>query len=214
MAPSEFMEAGCAVCGLLCKVKEMKLLSEIDINLNPLMVLGVTRLERKSNLDEIKDIPGPVMDSDCKHICKKCLSYLQKNKMPPMSLANGMWLGKIPHVLLHLNYIEKLLVARVRHNRCIIRVKSSGRYKMRANAIVFDNPTPEIYNVLPRPIEELEEVLAVMFTGPCRPTKEDLKRTPLLVRRNVVAKALHWLVLNHCDYANVEISQENLSYKL
>ena len=56
----------------------------------------------------------------------------------------------------------------------------------------------------------MDDVLAILFTGPCKPTSEDLKRTPFLVRRNHVAKALEWLKLNHCDYADIEISSKNL----
>ena len=82
---------------------------------------------------------------------------------------------------------------------------------MRANAITFANPTPKIYNILPPPIEELDEVLAFIYTGPCKPTKSDFERTPLLVRRNKVGTALNWLKLNHCDYFDLEISEQNLN---
>jgi len=34
---------------------------------------------------------------------------------------------------------------------------------MRANAISFSNPMPKIYNVLPPPIEEMDEVLGIYF---------------------------------------------------
>jgi hypothetical protein len=46
--------------------------------------------------------------------------------------------------------------------------------------------------------------------GPCQPTKKDVERTPLLVRRTQVGKALQWLKLNHIDYHNIEISDRNL----
>lgn len=62
----------------------------------------------------------------------------------------------------------------------------------------------------PPPLEELDEVLAFIFTGPCLPTKKDIKRTPLLVRRKFVGKALQWLILNHADYQDVELSEANL----
>ena len=52
---------------------------------------------------------------------------------------------------------------------------------MHANAITFHNPVAKIYDTLPPPIEDLHEVLAVMFTGPCQPTQKDVQRTPLLV---------------------------------
>ncbi|KAF9521444.1 hypothetical protein CPB83DRAFT_801371, partial [Crepidotus variabilis] len=81
---------------------------------------------------------------------------------------------------------------------------------MRANAIVFRHPISKIYDTLPPPSSELDEVLAVIFTGPCQPTQEDIKRTPFLVRRNQVSRALTWLKLNHGDYADIVISHENL----
>jgi hypothetical protein len=68
---------------------------------------------------------------------------------------------------------------------------------MRANAITFANPMPKIYDILPPPIEEMDNVLAFIYTGPCMPTKSDFERTPLLVRRKKVSAALEWLKLNH-----------------
>jgi len=81
--------------------------------------------------------------------------------------------------------------------------------KMKANIVAFESPVLKIYNILPPPREDLDEMLAILFTGPCRPTKEDFARTPFLVRRNAVIKALEWLILNHADYADVEISHAN-----
>jgi hypothetical protein len=82
---------------------------------------------------------------------------------------------------------------------------------MCANAISFSNPMPKIYNVLPPPIEELDEVLAFIYTGPCKPTKADFKQTPMLVRHLKVSKALCWLKLNHVHYYDCEISEKNLA---
>ncbi|KAF8660543.1 hypothetical protein AX14_007424 [Amanita brunnescens Koide BX004] len=82
--------------------------------------------------------------------------------------------------------------------------------KMNAHAIAFQSPMMKIYNILPPPRSEIEEVLAIIFTGPCKPTEEDLSRTPLLIRRNHVMQALQWLLLNHKDYADIKISEANL----
>src|ERR1700730_17012197 len=70
---------------------------------------------------------------------------------------------------------------------------------------------PNIYNILPPPIEEMDEVLAFIYTGPCKPTKADFKCTPMLVRHLKVPKALYWLKLNHVNYYNCEISEKNLA---
>ena len=69
---------------------------------------------------------------------------------------------------------------------------------------------PKIYHTLPPPIEELDEVLAFIYIGPCKPTKSDFERIPLLVRCKKVAAALEWLKLNHIDYFDLNISYENL----
>jgi len=87
---------------------------------------------------------------------------------------------------------------------------ASGMHKMKSNIIMFENPTPKIYQTLPPPLKDVDDVLAFIFTGPCRPTQDDLKRTPLLVRRRRVCEALNWLRLNHVDYHDLNISQENL----
>ncbi len=46
---------------------------------------------------------------------------------------------------------------------------------MKANVIAFENPTPKIYDILPPPIEDIQEVMAILFTGPAKPTLEDFK---------------------------------------
>ena len=55
------------------------------------------------------------------------------------------------------------------------------------------------------------EVLAFIFQGPARPTDDDIKCTPMLVRRNNVKDALEWLKLNHVDYEDLYISEETLN---
>ena len=207
--PSKFEEAGCAVCGQLVILPNLIKLTDIKCSLDPLVRVGVTRLPRKSADDPIEEIQGPIIDTNSKHACQECISYLEKNVMPPTALANGLWVGEIPKELSNLTFVERLLISRVRSNRCIVHVLKGG-WKMRANAIMFPTPIPKVCNILPPPIEELDEVIAFMFTGVARPTLEDTKRTPMLARRRYISEALEWLKINHSDYANVQISQENL----
>src|SRR3984893_1922369 len=128
--------------------------------------------------------------------------------MPKFALARGLWLGEIPEELQQLSFAEKLLVSRVRHNRCVVRV-GKGMHKMIANAVMFEHPMQKIYSVLPPPIEEMDELLAFIFTGRCQPTEDDFRRIPLLVRRNNGSRSLRWLKINHRDYADREISHKN-----
>ncbi|EIN03421.1 hypothetical protein PUNSTDRAFT_117025 [Punctularia strigosozonata HHB-11173 SS5] len=81
---------------------------------------------------------------------------------------------------------------------------------MRANAVVFPQPVVKIYRVLPPPREDLDDVLAIMWTGPTAPVSSDFKRVPFLVRQKEVYEALSWLKANHSDYADVTVSLDNL----
>jgi hypothetical protein len=135
---------------------------------------------------------------------------IQLGKVPEHALAKGLWLGNVPAELENLRYIERLLVQKIRVNGCFIRVASSGLRKMVSHAIAFESPVSKVYNTLPPPIEDLDEVLAILFTGPCKPTKGEFDRTLLLVRRKAVAQALEWLKLNHSDYADLTISYDEL----
>ena len=136
---------------------------------NLLKVDGVTRKSRCKSSDPVRELRGPILAPGCSGVCSVCIESLDKNKIPIMALANNLWISKIPDELKDLMYAEQLLIARVHHNRCIVKV-SSGMFKMRANAISFSNPMLKIYNVLPPPIEELDDVL-----GPCKLTKVDFK---------------------------------------
>ncbi len=209
MSPPMFTEAGCAICGRLTPLVHLLKLSRVKLDLSILVRASVTQRERTSEDDPIEDLKGPVIEKDLDKICKSCHKLLAKGKVPLLALANGKWVGKVPKQLSDLSYAEQLLVARIRHNRCIVRV-SSGMHKMRANAITFANPTPKVYDVLPPPLAEMDEGLAFIYTGPCKPTKADFERTPLLVRKNKVRAALEWLKLNHSDYYDLEISHRNL----
>jgi hypothetical protein len=183
--------------------------SAVKNYLNILEAPGFTRQERHKASDKIHDFPYAIEHS-CQQICDSCHEALRLGKVPKMALARGLWLGQVPEVLSGLRYVEKILVARIRHSFCSIRV-ASGMRKMKAHAIAYQQPLPKVYDILPPPIADLQEVLAVMFTGPCRPTSMDFQRTPFLVRHNHVKQALDWLILNHADYEDISISMDNLN---
>lgn len=202
-------EAGCAVCGTLTSVDQLTPLQNVNVDLKCLQHKCVTRCERVTSEDSVKDIPGPVLDPACRDICDTCLSSLQNNQAPELALANGFWLGAVPTQLQGLTWMEQRLIARIAYNYCVVRVYQ-GAYKMRANAVCHSIPMPRVYKVLPPPRKDLDEVLAFVYIGPSKPTLEDYKRTPFLVRRNRVAEALKWLILNHTDYREVEYSEDNM----
>ena len=211
-APSNFAESGCAVCSSLTLKSHLSELSSLNIDLSVLNApgCGFTRKERKLSTEPITELRGNIVDTSCQYICTHCENKVRCGKMPKFALARGLWLGEIPEELQQLSFAEKLLIGRIRHNRCVVRV-AKGMHKMIENAVMFEHPIQKIYTVLPPPIEEMDELLAFIFTGPCQPTTDDFHRIPLLIRRNKVSKALEWLKLNHTDYADLEISYNNLA---
>jgi len=198
MSKDNFEEAGCAVCGELKLRKNLSRLKSVKNLLHILMSPGVTRTERKTADKPLKEYSGPVLDYSCDKICNECRASIRNGKVPRLALANNLWIGKVPDELKTLRYIEKVLIARVRHTCSYVKV-ASGMRKMKANIIAFESPIPKVYKTLPPPREDLDDVLAIVFTGPTKPTLDDFNRTPFLVRRNHVAKALEWLKLNHAD---------------
>ncbi|KAJ3977500.1 hypothetical protein EV361DRAFT_968112 [Lentinula raphanica] len=138
---------------------------------------GVTQKQRSSTHDPIQEHTGPVLDH----------SAGSHGSVPKLALAHGLWLGDVP---------DKI---------CFVRVqKSAGnKYcKLVSNVIAFENPTPHIYNVLPPPRKDMDDVLAVMFSGTSKPTDDDYKNALLLLRHHVIAPALEWLIVNHFDYTD------------
>ncbi|KAJ6514263.1 hypothetical protein C8R47DRAFT_914817, partial [Mycena vitilis] len=139
VSPRSFKEAGCAVCGCLTPLTNLSRLDEYKGSLALLIVPGVTRTERKSSNDPIEEEIGPVLDNDCSHLCVDCETLLNNGIVPQTALARHNWLGRVPEQLKDLTYAEGIMIARVRHNRCVIRV-NSGRVRMSANAIMFSQP--------------------------------------------------------------------------
>ena len=198
------------MCGELVPISRLSRLKAIKKMLGILAAPGVTRIERRSASQKISEFRGPVLDYQCDKVCDNCRKNIRKGIVPRLALANNLWLGEVPKVLRDLNYVEHLLVAWIHHNCCFLKVASSGLKKMTAHVIAFESPLPKVYHFLPPPVEDMDDVLAILFTGPSKPTEEDLSRLPLLVRKNHVSKALEWLKVNHVDYKDLEIFYENL----
>ena len=147
MDKSNIEEAGCAVCGELRNLSRVK---NIKNMLHILATPGVTRVERKNNKSLLCEYSGPVLDYTCNRVCDHCRGSIRKGKIPQLALANGLWLGKVPDELKSLRFVEKLLIARVRHTCSYVKV-ASGMRKMKANIIAFESPIPKVYNILPPP---------------------------------------------------------------
>ena len=93
-----------------CGYDQTKKLTNVKCALDRLVCVGVAHLPRSSGDDPIKEINGPIIDAiNCKHICQECVSFLEKRVMPPMALANGLWVGNVPKELSDLTFVERKL---------------------------------------------------------------------------------------------------------
>lgn len=215
------LESACAVCARLTLTSLLSPLSEGDINLGPITRPGegITRCERFSASEPVREIPGPILHAPgivqrgnyrVLMLCPSCVRALRDSKMPHHALANGRWVGDQPLALAGLSYVEQLIIARHRHSFCVAQVARSGQRFLATNVIIFGQPVPRLYAALPPPRSDIEQCLAILFVGTAKPTDEDIRRTPFLVRRPVVVRALQWLQLNNPLYADIEISYANL----
>ena len=117
------------MCGELVPISRLSRLKAIKNMLGILVAPGVTRIERKSSSQKISEFRGPVLDYRCDKVCDSCRKDIRKGIIPRLALANSLWLGEVPRVLSDLNYVERLLVAQIRHNCCFVKVASSGLKK-------------------------------------------------------------------------------------
>ncbi|KAJ7108104.1 hypothetical protein C8R44DRAFT_546401, partial [Mycena epipterygia] len=138
------VERGCAVCGWLVNAQKLTSLSEYKGSLELLVQNGVTRKERFQREDPIEEYEGPILAENCADICVDCETYLNNRVVPKFALCRHNWVGPVPVQLQGLQYAEQIMIARVRHNRCVVRV-NSGRVRMSANAVMFSQPVLSIY---------------------------------------------------------------------
>ncbi len=143
---------------------------------------SATRKERYCETDPVTHLDGPVLDMSTDFIWLSCHASVRKGIVPLNALCNGLWLGSVPKVLSELSFVERLLVSHIQHNSCFVKVAMAssgypelGSRKMISHVISFESPLAKIYDILPPPKKDIDEVLAILFTGPNKPTEEDLK---------------------------------------
>ena len=100
--------------------------------------------------------------------------------MPPLALANDLWLGRLVPVLAGANYWHRQLLAQYRFVRSVVWLRSSGdagdtrvnswqkdflQSGMRGTGIMFDNPGNVVDEVRRLPADRLDADLAVCIWG-------------------------------------------------
>lgn len=209
-------EIGCAICGTLCPRREMSRMNELCERELSLLTIDLSSenpctREESGRSSTASATAGPVLLNGLTHACATCMSFLKRDKTPPESLANGLWVGEVPDALKSLGFFEKLLISRVRFMMYVVKSQSSNRNKLRGNIMTFRSPTQKIYDALPPPRKDMETVLAYVHMGPSPPDGTSMSRLPVFVRRNKVKEALEWLKQNHIGYKDTDIDEVSLN---
>ncbi|KAF8065993.1 hypothetical protein FPV67DRAFT_1418131, partial [Lyophyllum atratum] len=154
-------------------------------------------------------------------ICHECCRRLLADNTPMLSLANGLWLGDIPHELSVLTLVERVLVARYFPVAYIVKLfpKDPNAQFLDANCLkgnvcTYRLDTNEIAGMLegrqmPPPARLLLSVIGVTYIGP-RAISEHSLPGMLRVRRHHVHNALRFLKVNNPIYHEIEISGDRL----
>lgn len=159
-------------------------------------------------------------------VCNDCMRDLKKNKLPLFSLANGMWIGDIPHELAVLSLPERVLVARFFPAAHVVKLypkRKNAKYwnTERLNSGVKGNVStywldPDSISdmiqgdIMPPDSRILAATIGVTIVGPQNLPERTLPGF-LRVRRGRVDSALKWLKHNNPLYADITISEGRLN---
>ena len=218
-SPTFLQTYECGICGEAVKLTENK---QIDIQEIPAKELLSVEQSDEDNLEEYVHnnlllSPGGIIDDNgikTVNCCTTCLQYLQKKKLPPLSIANSFQIGRTPPELSDLTLPEKLLISVNRPKIHVIKLRSSSGPGTRqrgliGNTITFPQNIVQIAESLPASPDILVDHLRVVFLGNTRPTHEALKKV-LTVRRQKVFDAIAFLIANNPLYSDVTLSTVDL----
>ncbi|KAJ3566046.1 hypothetical protein NP233_g7249 [Leucocoprinus birnbaumii] len=167
-----------------------------------------------------------VNDDNTGWMCSECVRYLKRNKRPPLSLANHIFLGDVPFELRLLSLAEKILIPKYYPAAYVIKLyprdprARSWDHRLFTNGLkgnVASYPlSPEDIaeyvapSILPPSAHILSSTICVTFVGPNGKPERFFPDT-VYVRRGRVRDALLWLKDNNPLYQDITISEENLS---
>ena len=127
--------------------------------------------------------------NDEEWICLTCMGAIRDEKVPKLSVANGMkWPDKPPELDLH-QLEERLISLRIPFMQ-IRELPRGGQYSLKGNVIYVPVDIQPTVSCLPRPMDE-NFTIAVQLKKKLSYKKVDFKEN---VRPLRVLTALHWLV--------------------
>ena len=161
------------------------------------------------------------------NMCCDCYTSLEREKIPALSLANNMWIGRLPSCLQSLTLVERLLIAKYLPIAYIVKLypKQAGAahwdpgqlysgFKGSVSTYALDpNLVASMIDgkILPVLPAVLSAAVGVTFITPKGKTQFSLPKI-LHVWRRVIREALRWLKEHNPLYKNIIISEERLEF--
>ncbi|KAF8799236.1 hypothetical protein BYT27DRAFT_7228034 [Phlegmacium glaucopus] len=137
--------------------------------------------------------PHGVNSDEDANMCLDCTRALNADKTPMFTLANGLWIGDIPHELEVLTLLERILIAKFFPAAYIIKL-----YPKKTGACRWDNC--QMYSRLRGNV--LAATIGITFIGP--------KNLPEKTLPNMFKSVLEWLKENNPLYEDITISMSRL----
>ena len=170
--------------------------------------------------------PSGLTSNGSAKVCIECLRALNLDRLPTFALANGMWVGEVPHELAFLTLPERLLIAKYFPSAYIIKLypkkkgarhwdKSQMYSGLKGNVSMYQLDQKQIVSMVDGAImlhqsKVLVATIGITFISPKNLPDRGLPDL-FKVRRNWVQKALEWLRDNNPLFANITISTSRLS---
>lgn len=190
----------------------------VPLSPHPAQVLFQGKLLYAGNLDN---------DEQEVNICHECMLYLKRNRRPKFSLANDLWIGEIPSQLQQMTLPERILISKYFCAAYIFKLypkQKGAKYwgkadqmhnALRGNVSTYKLDPSQVArmvegNIYPPNVKILSATIGVTFVGP-KGISEKYMPKMFRVSRKKVRSALHWLKDNNPIYADIIISEDNLS---
>ena len=205
----EIRDHPCNICFCCDRITYPRGGSSVDLSRAQTLLSRLYEVSTTCPLPPLSDVEGNNV-----WLCTRCMAYLNKGKIPPMSVVNNMRVDEIPPELARLSVMEQRLISRVQAFMKLI-VLPLGQRALAGQTINFPVDVSEVCNALPRPVNSDGIVLvkppdnrtALSVSASCNapPTC-----TCYPVNRNHVMEALAWLKHHNPLYHDVVIDMTTL----
>ena len=151
------------------------------------------------------------------NICNECLNPLKKGvpTVPRHGLINGLYRGELPEHLKDITWLEEQVCALARPGPIVFRLFGSDSkeqpFLAKGNVCVHPQPTASTAKVLPMVPEDINQMIAVVFTSSLLKLPSDVAKRVFRVRKQKITDFLLHLREVNSLYRDININLENIN---